>query len=109
MDSPADRTIQPGEKDAFEPFSPADSPEIRPRVFTIKRAAEGAVAVDQSAMMAQQIKSETDAGQTRAPRNSAIQEQVIKASTAIAAGPGSFLSASTELTLAYQRHESTAV
>src|SRR4029077_20878891 len=76
FDRSANGTIQARQEDALEYFFPADAAEIRPRVFAVERTAASAAAMDESAMMAQQIESESQAGEASAQRYSAVEEQV---------------------------------
>src|SRR2546422_83549 len=64
--------------------------------------------MDERAMMAQKVESETDAGQTAAPGNTAIKEQVFEASAAIAAASSGILNPHAEAALAHQRRKTQA-
>ena len=99
----ANRTVKTWAEDAFEHFFPSDSLEIGLSVFAVERTAESAAAMDESAMMAQQVESKTKRSDARAERNSAIEKQVVKASAAVAAAAGGVLNADAELAFAHQR------
>jgi len=58
----ANRAIQPRPENALEHLFAANSLEIRPRVFAVERTSESAAAMDESAMMTQQVESEPQAG-----------------------------------------------
>src|SRR5467141_1895423 len=108
FDRSADGTIQAGPEDALEYFFPADAAKIRPRVFAVERTSESAAAMDESAMMAQQVESEPQAGDAGAKRYSAVEEQVLEPPAAIAAATCGILNPHTETSFAHQRRQSQA-
>src|SRR5258708_33539782 len=59
-------------------------------------------------MMAQQVKSQSDASQASTQRNSVIQEQVFKASAGVPTAASRVLNADTEFAFAYERREAQA-
>jgi hypothetical protein len=64
--------------------------------------------MDESAMMAQQIESESQAGEASAQRYSAVEEQVLQPPAAISAASHGILNAHTETSFAHKRRQSQA-
>jgi hypothetical protein len=108
LDRSADGTVQARPEDALEYFFPADPAEIRPRVFAVERSAASAAAMDESAMMVQQIESEPQAGDAGAKRYSAVEEQVLEPPAAITTATRGILNAHTKTSFAHKRRQSQA-
>jgi hypothetical protein len=108
FDRSANGSIQARPEDALEYFFPADPVEIRPRVLAVERTAESAAAMDERAMVTDQIEPEPQAGSASAQRYSAVEEQVLETPAAIPAATCGILNPHTETSFAHQRRQSQA-